>query len=173
MSPMAKMPFSLVSNCAVSTGIRFSLRLMPQLATGPSFIVSPKKHSITSVFCSKVVPSGPFTVTELEGHVAALNEVEHLLHRRRCRTELLAAVKQRERLGDRLEVERPIERRVAAADDQHVSAPEILQLAHRVEDGLVLILLDAGQRRPLRREGSATGGDHHDLAFECLAEIGG
>src|SRR4029078_3710941 len=109
------------------TGIRFSLRLMPQLATGPSFIVSPKQGSITSVFCSKIVPSGPLTLTaphsahliqgraarsrhrpraelaalavqlgdltEFEGHVAALNEVEHLLHRRRCRQRPLARAK--------------------------------------------------------------------------------
>src|SRR5690606_6501742 len=40
MSPMAKMPFSLVSNFSVSTRIRFSLRFRPHCATGPSFMVS-------------------------------------------------------------------------------------------------------------------------------------
>ena len=47
MSPMAKMRGSLVSNLAVSTGIRFSWRLRPQSATGPSFMVRPKKGSMT------------------------------------------------------------------------------------------------------------------------------
>ncbi len=34
-------------------------------------------------------------------------------------------------------------------------------------------MLDAGKRRPLRREGSAAGGDHHHLALEHRAHIGG
>ena len=41
MSPMAKMPPSEVSNLPVSTGIKFSLRLSPKSAIGPSFMVSP------------------------------------------------------------------------------------------------------------------------------------
>ena len=75
-------------------------------------------------------------------------------------------MQQRERLGDGLKVQGPIERGVAAADDEHVAVPEILHLAHRVEDGGAFILLDAGERRTLRREGAAARGDHHHFAIE-------
>ena len=44
MSPIAKIPLVLVSNFSVSTGIWFLSRLSPQSATGPSFMVSPKKR---------------------------------------------------------------------------------------------------------------------------------
>ncbi len=57
MSPIAKMPGSLVSNVAVSTGITSSLSLSPQFATGPSFMVSPKNGSMASQAMWKVEPS--------------------------------------------------------------------------------------------------------------------
>ena len=43
MSPMAKTPGVVVSNFSVSTGIRFSFSDRPNSATGPSFMVRPKK----------------------------------------------------------------------------------------------------------------------------------
>ena len=46
LQPIANIPGTDVSNFAVSTGSRFSLRLRPQLATGPSFMVSPKNGSM-------------------------------------------------------------------------------------------------------------------------------
>ncbi len=112
-------------------------------------------------------------LTELEADIATLDEVEHLLHRGRRRAKLGAAVQQGERLGDGLQIQRPIERGIAAADDEHVAILEILHLAHGVEDRGALIMLDAGKRRPLRGEGPAARGDHQDLAFELGAAIGG
>ena len=49
-------------------------------------------------------------LTELETDIALLDQGQHLLHRGRRGAEFGAAVKQRERLGDRLQVQRPVER---------------------------------------------------------------
>ena len=57
---------------------------------------------------------------------------------------------------------------VAAADDQHVVAAEVVHPPDGVEDRRALIGLDAGHRRPLRLERPAAGGDDHDLAEERL-----
>ena len=59
----------------------------------------------------------------------------------------------------RMEVERPVERRVAAAGDQHPAAAEVLHLAHRIEDALALVGFDARGRRALGLERAAAGGD--------------
>ena len=185
---MAKMPGTEVSNFSVSTGIRFSLRLRPQSATGPSFMVRPKNGSMrvqgTSTSPSAALdgrgaswPSSPFEA----GHLADL-EVE-IFPSLPCAFILLTlsgAARNSSRrctsvtlLGDRLQVERPVERRIAAADDHQVVAAEILHAAHRVEDRLALIGLDARDRRPLRLERAAAGGDHHDLGHEHLVCVGG
>ena len=55
---MAKMPGTLVSNFSVSTGMRFSWRLRPQSATGPSFIVRPKNAT-----------QGPLVPADLSGTI--------------------------------------------------------------------------------------------------------
>ena len=73
---------------------------------------------------------------------------------------------------DRLQVERPVERGVAAADDHHVLVAEILHLAHGIEHRLALVGLDAVDRRALGLERAAAGGDHHDLGEEHLVGIG-
>ena len=86
---------------------------------------------------------------------------------------LVAAVHQRDAVGDRLEVQRPVERAVAATDDQDVAAPEHLHLAHGVEDGRALIGLDAGDRRFLGLERAAAGRDDHALGLEHGAGVGG
>ena len=63
MSPMAKMPGTLVSNDAVSTGISSPpFSSMPQSATGPSFMVSPKNGSSASHAMWKSEPSLVFTI---------------------------------------------------------------------------------------------------------------
>jgi hypothetical protein len=63
MSPIAKMPGTLVSNDAVSTGISSpSFNSMPQFATGPSFIVKPKNGSSASQAISKFEPSLVLTI---------------------------------------------------------------------------------------------------------------
>ena len=87
--------------------------------------------------------------------------------------ELVAPMNQRHALRQRLQVERPVEGRIAAADDKQVVAAVILHATHRIEDRGALIVLDARHRRPLRLERSAAGGDHHHLAEKGGAGVGG
>src|SRR5215467_4173585 len=73
---------------------------------------------------------------------------------------------------DRREIERPVERTIAAADDEQALVAERLHLAHGVEHRLLLISLDARNGRALGLERAAAGRDQHHLAFERLAGIG-
>ena len=182
MSPMAKMPGTEVSNFSVSTGIRFSWRFSPHSAIGPSFMVRPKNGSMR-VQAISTSPSGPLTIAACElrrrrpvsaGHLADLEARACFVS---CSANILLTLSGAARnsgrrwtsvrlLGDRLQVERPVERGIAAADDHEIVAAEILHAAHRIEDALALIGLDAGDRRALRLERAAAGGDHHDLGLE-------
>ena len=80
-------------------------------------------------------------------------------------------MQQRQAAGDRLQVERPVEGAVAAADDQHVLVGKILHAAYGVEHRGALVGLDALERRTLRREGAAARGDDDDLGDERLAGV--
>ena len=62
LHPIAKMPGTLVSKAAVSTGTRLFSSAMPQFATGPSFMVRPKNGSIVSHASFEMVLSLPLTV---------------------------------------------------------------------------------------------------------------
>ena len=73
---------------------------------------------------------------------------------------------------DRLQVQRPVERRIAATDDQDVLIAEIFHAAHRIEDALALIGLDARDRRTFRLERAAASGDHHNLGLEDFRLVG-
>ena len=63
MSPMAKMPGTLVWNFAVSTLIAFLSSSKPHSAIGPSFGCRPKNASTWSASMSLIVPSVHLTVT--------------------------------------------------------------------------------------------------------------
>ena len=80
---------------------------------------------------------------------------------------------QRHALCDRLEVERPVERGIAAADDQKVVAAEIIHAPHGIEDALALIRLDARDRRALGLERAAAGRNDNDLGLDHLVLVGG
>ena len=82
---------------------------------------------------------------------------------RRCTHHLLR------HLGER---QRPIDRRVAAAGDDHALAAEILAALHQIEDALALEGLDARQRRPVGTEGADPGGDDHRARLDDGAERG-
>jgi tRNA threonylcarbamoyladenosine biosynthesis protein TsaE len=56
---------------------------------------------------------------------------------------------------------RPIDRRIAAAGDDDAFAAKILAPAHQVENAAALERLDAGERRAIRPERTAAGGNHH------------
>src|SRR5207237_10014599 len=85
---------------------------------------------------------------------------------------IVAAVNQGQTLGGRLKIESPIERRIAAADDHHMFAAKILDLAHGVKDRLALVGLDTGNRRLLRLERTTAGRYDDGLAFEAWPAAG-
>ena len=120
------------------------------------------------------------TAGALERRHLAENEIDfafadqrhHFVDAVRRGAEFAAPVQQCEMTCDRSEVERPVERAVAAADDENTLVAQRLHLAHRVEDRFSLIRLDAWDRRALRLERAATGGDDEDLALELGALVG-
>ena len=81
--------------------------------------------------------------------------------------------KRREALRQRLQVDGPVEGRVAAADDEDALAAEGVHLAHGVEHAGVLVGVDIGDRRLLRLERAAARRNEDALASEGLAGIGG
>ena len=161
---------------------------MPQFATGPSFMVSPKNGSMVSqeIFETQLslplmvapvsLPPSPSSAVTWPSFRSSLPEETSA---RICSTLWGAARKSSRRcssvtrlaIGCRLSVQSSA--RVAAADDQQFLVAELLHLAHGVEHRGAFIGLDARHRRPLRLERAAAGGDHHDLALEHLAGVGG
>ena len=111
-------------------------------------------------------------LTDLQIHLSAGHQRAHLLDAVGRGAEIVAPVQQRHALGDRMQIERPVEREIAAADDQDVLVAELLHLAHGIEHRGALIGLDARHRRTLRLERAAACGNHHHLALEHLAGIG-
>src|SRR5262249_11917382 len=67
-------------------------------------------------------------LAEHEVDLALANEGHHLVDAVGRRAELIAAMEEREVAGDRGEVERPVERAVAAADDEQALAAERFHL---------------------------------------------
>src|ERR1700733_4378250 len=80
------------------------------------------------------------------------HERHHLVDAVGSGAELVAPVHEREMTGERREIERPVERAVATADDQNALVAKLLHLAHRIVQRLALIGLDARDRRLLRLE---------------------
>ena len=125
MSPMAKMRGSLVSNFAVSTGIEILLEIEAPIGDGPELHGQAEEgqHDLDRLLEGGAVGAldrdrgelAPLPVqlrhlTELEVDVATLDQREHLVHRVGRGAELGAAVNERERLGDGLKIQRPVER---------------------------------------------------------------
>ncbi len=97
----------------------------------------------------------------------------HFIHAIGVGAELVAAVNEGDGFGDGLEVQRPIQRAVAAADDDDVFTREFIHLAHGVEYGCTFEVFDAGDRGFFRHEGAAARGDDDDFGFEDFAGVGG
>jgi len=110
-------------------------------------------------------------LADLQVHVTGRDQSAHLVDAVGRAAEVVAPVHERQALGKRLEIERPVERTVATADDQQVLAAESVHLAHGVVHRLVFVGLDAVDRRPLRLERAATRGDHHAFALEGLVAV--
>src|ERR671922_46569 len=82
-----------------------------------------------------------------------------LVHRGLQCPEAVAAVDERDRrLGGVLEPERPVERRVAAANDDAGPVAEHVLLTHEVVDAAALPVLDALDPEPARLEGAVAAG---------------
>ena len=80
-------------------------------------------------------------------------------------------VQERDALGDFVKIQRPIERRIPAAHDQHLAAAEILHPPHGVEDAFPFETLDPRDRRPFRLKRPATRRHHDAFAQETGAGI--
>ncbi len=148
MSPMAKMPGVVLSNFPVSTAIRFSVRFSPNLAMGPQFDGEAEERD------EGVAGMLPFAlVGACERHRAQLTRPHHAAPSRwrpsklilpcaassRIWLTLCCAARKPSRvmdegeLGcDRRQVDRPIERAVAASGDEDVLAAKRLHLAHGI-----------------------------------------
>ena len=68
------------------------------------------------------------------------------------RTKTVAPVDHHDRLGDPLQVHRPVERRVTAADDQDPLAGERLQIQHAIVQPFVVPPVDVFERQLARGE---------------------
>ncbi len=73
--------------------------------------------------------------------------------------EFRAAVHDHHARGDAGQRERPVDRRIAAAGDDHALAAQFLAPRHQVEDASALECLDVGDGRAVRSEGAHAGGD--------------
>jgi hypothetical protein len=149
-------------------------------------MVNPKNGSMVSqsifeialslAFMTAPVSLPPFQrgdLTDLQIHFTGADQRAHLLDAVGSGAEIVAPVQQRHALGNRMQIERPVERGIAAADDQDILVAELLHLAHGVKHGGAFIGLDARHRRALGLERAAARGDHHHLALEHLAGVGG
>jgi hypothetical protein len=91
---------------------------------------------------------------------AFLLELACLVHRGLERAEPVTAVDESDRMrGGVLQAERPVERRVAAADDDAARIAEDLLLAHEVVEASALPLVDPVDDELARLERSVSGGD--------------
>ena len=70
------------------------------------------------------------------------------------------------------EIDRPIQRRIAAAGDQNVLVAESVHPAHGVVHAHAFICFDASDRRPLRHKASGARSDHNDGRNDFRARIG-
>ena len=73
-------------------------------------------------------------LTEDEIHLAAVDQRPHGVNGMRRGAEGVAAMDQRDPARDRMKVRTPVERRIAAADDNDPTAAEMLHLADGIED---------------------------------------
>ena len=150
-------------------------------------MVSPKNGSSASQAISKFEPSLRFTIalairppspssaehlTQHEIDLTLADQRHHLVDAVGRGAELAAPVQQREVARDRRQIERPIERGIAAAHDQDALVAERFHLPDGIEHRGALIGLDARNRRPLGLERAAAGRDHDDLDLEHLPAIG-
>ena len=106
----------------------------------------------SSADSSPLAPSRLGDLADEQPHARFLDELSHLLNRMRRGTKFVAAMNERQALGDWRQIERPVESAVAAANDDDIAATHRFNFAYRIEDRLAFVIFDAVERRPLRRE---------------------
>ena len=115
-------------------------------------------------------------LADLEAHLAGRAQLVHAGHVGRRRAKAVAPVHQRDASGlvvaGAREVERPIERRIAAADDDDVLAREHRRVAHAVKELRVAMPLDAFDLQCARLERADAAGDEEGLGNQAGAAIG-
>ncbi len=116
--------------------------------------------------------TGRRDLTQHEIDFAVADECHRLVDAIGRGAELAAPVHEREVTRNRREVQRPIERGIAAARDHDALVAQRFHLPDGIENGGALIGLDARDRRPFGLERAASCRDHDDLDFEYLAAIG-
>src|SRR6185436_19813522 len=83
----------------------------------------------------------------------------------------LGAMDQGDLLGDGFEGDRPVDGRIAAADDDDLLVPEVFDPLGEVVDALAFQIADARCLDPLRLEGADPGADDDGLAV-ALGDAG-
>ena len=96
----------------------------------------------------------------------ASTSASNCAHRGAVRAEAVAAVHERHVRRHAAQLRRPVERRVAAADDHHALPRVLLRVGDDVVDAAPVPRLGARLRQAPRREGADPGGDDDRLAWD-------
>jgi uncharacterized caspase-like protein len=109
--------------------------------------------SLPFIVAPESLPSSPSSaVTDLQIQFSGRHQRAHLFDAVRGGAEIVTPVQQRHALGQRMQIERPVQRGIATADDQQILVAELLHLAHRVKHRAAFIGLDTRHRWPFRLE---------------------
>ena len=105
-------------------------------------------------------------------HLSGRHERAHLRHRGRCGLEFRAPVHVRDGRGLAGEVDDPVERRIAAAENREFLAVVLRGVAHAVVNVPALEDFRARHADAPRLERTHAAGDHHGAGVEARAENG-
>jgi len=94
-------------------------------------------------------------------HLAGAGQRLNLIHCRLVGAEAVAAVNHHDRLRDPLQIHRPVECRVAAADDEDALAGEGARIQHAIMQTLLVPLIHVFERQLPRGERPDPAGDQH------------
>src|ERR1700677_3361378 len=119
-----------------------------------------------------VLALDPRHLPQHEFHVARIDEFPHRVDRMGRRAERVPAVNQGDAVGDRVQVQGPVERGIAPAHDHHAPSLEMVHLAHGIEHALVFVGVEPWDRRPLRLERPPARRDKNGLGFDRLFVVG-
>src|SRR6185369_14659523 len=106
----------------------------------------------------------------VERHHAAAGGVE-LVDAVFMSAELVAPMDERQLRGERLQVQRPVDRRVAAAQQQHATVAEDVEPGEHVVEAVALEARERGVGQLARREVADAGGQDHGLGLVLLSAV--